>query len=198
MYFPLNWEFGSALSKLRNFGGGGDGLNPPKPAPFGTPSYANTTQASAEQDPFGPYIDTNVLMQITGTTNGNTAQRWACLLCGVAAVMCAYTGRVIRSSNILRLLTFVLEVRVNSTWNTGWTLTSLMMAPSCRTHVAVGTWYCALRCFIVFELEHFIGFLKNMEYKVKVRVCCEVCTNHLNAMWSSCKIGECCTWWFVQ
>jgi hypothetical protein len=23
MYFPRNWEFGSALSKLRNFGGGG-------------------------------------------------------------------------------------------------------------------------------------------------------------------------------
>jgi hypothetical protein len=28
MYFPRNWEFGSALSKVRNFGGGGD-LNPP-------------------------------------------------------------------------------------------------------------------------------------------------------------------------
>jgi hypothetical protein len=27
MYFPRNWEFGSALSKLRNFGEGG--LNPP-------------------------------------------------------------------------------------------------------------------------------------------------------------------------
>jgi hypothetical protein len=26
MYFPRNWEFGSALAKLRNFGGG---LNPP-------------------------------------------------------------------------------------------------------------------------------------------------------------------------
>jgi hypothetical protein len=25
MYFPRNWEFGSALSKLRNFGGGGGG-----------------------------------------------------------------------------------------------------------------------------------------------------------------------------
>jgi hypothetical protein len=23
MYFPWNWEFGSAFSKLRNFGGGG-------------------------------------------------------------------------------------------------------------------------------------------------------------------------------
>jgi hypothetical protein len=30
MYFPRNWEFGSALSKLRNFGKGGwgVGLNP--------------------------------------------------------------------------------------------------------------------------------------------------------------------------
>jgi hypothetical protein len=30
MYFPRNWEFGLAVSKLRNFGvGGGGGLNPP-------------------------------------------------------------------------------------------------------------------------------------------------------------------------
>ena len=29
MYFPWNWEFGSALSKLRNFGGWG--LNTPNP-----------------------------------------------------------------------------------------------------------------------------------------------------------------------
>jgi hypothetical protein len=29
MYFPRNWEFGSALSKLRNNCGGG--LNPPNP-----------------------------------------------------------------------------------------------------------------------------------------------------------------------
>jgi hypothetical protein len=29
MYFPWNWEFGSALSTLRNFGGWG--LNPPNP-----------------------------------------------------------------------------------------------------------------------------------------------------------------------
>jgi hypothetical protein len=27
MYFPWNWEFGSALSKLQNFGGGG--VEPP-------------------------------------------------------------------------------------------------------------------------------------------------------------------------
>ena len=31
MYFPRNWEFGSALSKLRNFGGGG--WTPPPPNP---------------------------------------------------------------------------------------------------------------------------------------------------------------------
>jgi hypothetical protein len=30
MYIPRNWEFGSALSKLRNFG---EGLNPPTPPP---------------------------------------------------------------------------------------------------------------------------------------------------------------------
>jgi hypothetical protein len=29
MYFPWTWEFGSALSKLRNCGGGG--FEPPKP-----------------------------------------------------------------------------------------------------------------------------------------------------------------------
>jgi hypothetical protein len=34
MYFPRNWEFGSALSKLQNFGGGG--LNPPKPPRYAT------------------------------------------------------------------------------------------------------------------------------------------------------------------
>jgi hypothetical protein len=35
MYIPQNWEFGSALAKLRNFGGGG-GVEPLKP-PVGTP-----------------------------------------------------------------------------------------------------------------------------------------------------------------
>jgi hypothetical protein len=34
MYFPRNWEFGSAFSKLRNFGEGG--LNP-QTSPLGTP-----------------------------------------------------------------------------------------------------------------------------------------------------------------
>jgi hypothetical protein len=37
MYIPRNWEFGSALAKLHNFGRGG-GLNPLKP-PFGKPLY---------------------------------------------------------------------------------------------------------------------------------------------------------------
>jgi hypothetical protein len=32
-YFPRNWEFGSALSKLWNFGWGG-GVEPPKPLPL--------------------------------------------------------------------------------------------------------------------------------------------------------------------
>jgi hypothetical protein len=35
IYFPRNWEFGSALSKLQNFGGGGV-LEPPN-RPLGTP-----------------------------------------------------------------------------------------------------------------------------------------------------------------
>jgi hypothetical protein len=35
MYFTRNWEFGSALSKHRNFGGG---VEPPKP-PLGTPLH---------------------------------------------------------------------------------------------------------------------------------------------------------------
>jgi hypothetical protein len=37
MYIPRNWEFGSALANLRNFGGGG-GLNP-QTTPFGTPLF---------------------------------------------------------------------------------------------------------------------------------------------------------------
>jgi hypothetical protein len=35
MYFPLNWEFGSDLSKLRNFGGGGV-LDLPTPPRYAT------------------------------------------------------------------------------------------------------------------------------------------------------------------
>jgi hypothetical protein len=34
MYFPRNWEFGSALSKLQNFGGGG--LKPQTPLRYAT------------------------------------------------------------------------------------------------------------------------------------------------------------------
>jgi uncharacterized protein YbdZ (MbtH family) len=37
MYIPRNWEFGSALAKLRNFVGWG--VDPPKP-PFGTPLHS--------------------------------------------------------------------------------------------------------------------------------------------------------------
>jgi hypothetical protein len=37
MYIPRNWEFGSALAKLRNFGGGGGFESPPKTPYFGTP-----------------------------------------------------------------------------------------------------------------------------------------------------------------
>jgi hypothetical protein len=39
MYFPWNWEFSSALSKLRNFGG--EGFEPPKFRPLGTPLLAS-------------------------------------------------------------------------------------------------------------------------------------------------------------
>jgi hypothetical protein len=41
MYFSRNWEFGLALSKLQNFGGG---LNPPHP-PHGTPLYVQQFMA---------------------------------------------------------------------------------------------------------------------------------------------------------
>jgi hypothetical protein len=34
MYFPQNWEFGSALSKLRNFGGRGFATPPPPGTPL--------------------------------------------------------------------------------------------------------------------------------------------------------------------
>jgi hypothetical protein len=36
MYFPRNWEFGSALSKLRKFGGG-EVFEHTTPLPLGTP-----------------------------------------------------------------------------------------------------------------------------------------------------------------
>jgi hypothetical protein len=49
MYFPRNWEFGSALSKLRNSGGGG-GWTPNSPAP----RYA--TVCNWQTDPQGKYI----------------------------------------------------------------------------------------------------------------------------------------------
>jgi hypothetical protein len=52
MYFPRNWEFGSALSKLRNFVGGG-GLNHQTP-PF-PPWYGTGPCQSLEM---GRYLDT--------------------------------------------------------------------------------------------------------------------------------------------
>jgi hypothetical protein len=42
MYFPRNWEFGSALSKLRNFGGGG-GWIPQIPLRYATAHNRHTT-----------------------------------------------------------------------------------------------------------------------------------------------------------
>jgi hypothetical protein len=48
MYFPRNWEFGSALSKLRNFGGGFE-------SPLGTPLSPNgfvTGNSTEEITPF--------------------------------------------------------------------------------------------------------------------------------------------------
>jgi hypothetical protein len=46
VYIPRNWEFGSALAKLRNFGGGG--FEPPKP-PFGTPLVYTTVFIKVER-----------------------------------------------------------------------------------------------------------------------------------------------------
>jgi hypothetical protein len=44
MYFPRNWEFGSALSKLRNsFGGGAGGVWTPQTHPLGTPVHYTVT-----------------------------------------------------------------------------------------------------------------------------------------------------------
>jgi hypothetical protein len=43
MYFPRNWEFGSALSKLRNFEGGG--LNTPNPPPRNATVTENSTSS---------------------------------------------------------------------------------------------------------------------------------------------------------
>jgi hypothetical protein len=37
-----------------------------------------------------------------------------------------------------------------------------------------------------------------MFYKVKVAVCSEIRTKHINAMWEPCRIFECWTWWYVK
>jgi len=43
MNFPRNWEFGSALSKLRNFGG--EGVSSPKTPPLGAPLLCSVISA---------------------------------------------------------------------------------------------------------------------------------------------------------
>ena len=48
MYFPRNWEFGSALSKLRNFGGGG-GFEHPQTPPLGTPLITTESWLGPEE-----------------------------------------------------------------------------------------------------------------------------------------------------
>jgi hypothetical protein len=67
MYFPRNWEFSSALSKLRNNGGGG-GLNP---SDFRNP-YSNFLEVSCE-----PYIITvnpNAVLCFPTIKNNNMAE----------------------------------------------------------------------------------------------------------------------------
>jgi hypothetical protein len=46
MYIPRNWEFGSALEKLRNFGGG---LNPPNPPRYATGLNSTNVHYKATQ-----------------------------------------------------------------------------------------------------------------------------------------------------
>jgi hypothetical protein len=47
MYIPRNWKFGSALSKRRNFGGGG--VEPPTPPPNATAPRPGPVQREHEQ-----------------------------------------------------------------------------------------------------------------------------------------------------
>jgi hypothetical protein len=46
MYIPRNWEFGSGLSKRRNFGGGG--IEPPNPFRYATHSSWNPNSSTLE------------------------------------------------------------------------------------------------------------------------------------------------------
>jgi hypothetical protein len=62
MYFQRNWEFGSALSKLQNFGGGG-GVEPPRCAPA-TTVFVNKSRPSS-------FILIRVLIYFLGGT-------WCC------------------------------------------------------------------------------------------------------------------------
>jgi hypothetical protein len=52
-YIPRNWEFGSALAKLRNFGGR-EGVEPPKTPPLGRPLTTGFTLMTAR----GTHTDT--------------------------------------------------------------------------------------------------------------------------------------------
>jgi hypothetical protein len=45
MYIPWNWEFGSALAKLQNFGGGG--VEPQNPLRYATDYTGRVAQPSA-------------------------------------------------------------------------------------------------------------------------------------------------------
>jgi hypothetical protein len=47
VYIPRNLEFGSALAKIRNFGGGG--VEPLNPLPFGTPLSRTQVQTGGNE-----------------------------------------------------------------------------------------------------------------------------------------------------
>jgi hypothetical protein len=68
MYFPRNWEFGSALSKLRIFGGGG--LYPPNP-----PRYANACMNTNED-----YICRNPVSVLTYLPGPLSRHHYKCSL----------------------------------------------------------------------------------------------------------------------
>ena len=67
MYFPWNWEFGSALSKLRNFGGG---LNTPNPPSVHHCNWANHCLCHSSPLFFHSY--TMCLHSHKKSLNGNT------------------------------------------------------------------------------------------------------------------------------
>jgi hypothetical protein len=97
-----------------------------------------TVHPSDKQYPFGSYIDTDVCVR------SPEKQLWLCNRGGsslwdvVCAPICTYTWWcVIQSFYNLSLLTFMPEVRRDSTWNTCWTyktllINSLLMACCCH------------------------------------------------------------------